>query len=76
MFHACIFLFSHMGTNLGQMPAAAAKNSSRNSGYGVNILFSTLFMFFFFLRVIRPYPELRLEFLAAAAAAAATAAGI
>jgi len=28
-----------MGTNLGQMPAAAAaaKNSSRNSGYGENI---------------------------------------
>ena len=42
MFYAYIPLFSYMGTNLGQMPAAAAiaaiaaaaRDSSRRPGYG------------------------------------------
>ncbi len=42
MFYACIPLFSYMGTNLGQMPAAAAiaaaaRISSRRPGYGLDL---------------------------------------
>ena len=41
MFYAYIPLFSYMGANLGQMPAAiaaaaAARDSSRRPGYGQN----------------------------------------
>ena len=43
MFYAYIPLFSYMGTNLGQMPAAAAiaaaaaaRDSSRKPGYGLH----------------------------------------
>ena len=59
MFYAYIPLFSYMGANLGQMPAAiaaaaAARDSSRRPGYGVALsraaaINSRLFCICFFL---------------------------
>ena len=47
MFYAYIPLFSYMGANLGQMPAAAARDSRRRLGYGTyqNFLFKLPLLF-------------------------------